>query len=77
MSDTVYLLTSFVGVMIIGILAHMLGRTLRIPGIVFLLAAGIILGPEVTGLVEPEKFGNGIELIVGLSVAIIVFEGGL
>ena len=77
MSDNVYLLTSFVGVMIIGILAHMLGRALRIPGIVFLLAAGIILGPEVTGLVEPERFGNGIELIVGLSVAIIVFEGGL
>jgi NhaP-type Na+/H+ or K+/H+ antiporter len=77
MSDTVYLLTSFVGVMIIGILAHMLGSTLRIPAIVFLLAAGIILGPEITGLVEPERFGNGIELIVGLSVAIIVFEGGL
>ena len=77
MSESVYLLTAFVGVMIIGILAHMLGRTLRIPGIVFLLAAGIILGPEVTGLVDPEKFGNGIELIVGLSVAIIVFEGGL
>ena len=77
MSDTVYLLTSFVGVMIIGILAHMLGRAIRIPGIVFLLAAGIILGPEVTGLVDPERFGNGMELIVGLSVAIIVFEGGL
>lgn len=77
MSDNVYLLTSFVAVMIIGILAHMLGQALRIPVIIFLLSAGIILGPEVTGLVDPVRFGTGIELIVGLSVAIIVFEGGL
>ncbi|MDI6884783.1 MAG: cation:proton antiporter [archaeon] len=75
--STIYLLTSLVGVMIIGILAHMLGRILKIPSIVFLLAAGIILGPEVTGLIEPSRFGSGLELLVGFAVAIIVFDGGL
>jgi NhaP-type Na+/H+ or K+/H+ antiporter len=75
--STTYLLTSLVAVMIIGILAHMLGRILKIPSIVFLLAAGIILGPEVTGLIEPSRFGSGIELLVGFAVAIIVFDGGL
>ncbi len=42
-----------------------------------LLSAGIILGSEVTGIILPERFGSGIELLVGFSVAIIVFDGGL
>lgn len=71
------LLTSLAVVTFIGILAHMLGKILKIPSIVFLLSAGVILGPEVTGIIEPERFGSGIELLVGLSVAIIVFDGGL
>jgi NhaP-type Na+/H+ or K+/H+ antiporter len=75
--STTYVLTSLVGVMIIGIFAHMLGRVIKIPSIVFLLLAGIILGPEVTGLIEPHRFGSGIDLLVGFAVAIIVFEGGL
>jgi len=76
MSST-YLLTSLAGVIIIGIFANILGKILKIPSIVFLLFAGIILGPEITGLLDPGEFGNGIELMVGLSVAIIVFDGGL
>jgi NhaP-type Na+/H+ or K+/H+ antiporter len=75
--STTYVLTSLVGVMIIGIFAHMLGRVIKIPSIVFLLLAGIVLGPEVTGLIEPGRFGSGIELLVGFAVAIIVFDGGL
>ncbi|MBN1762792.1 MAG: cation:proton antiporter [Methanomicrobia archaeon] len=75
--STTYVLTSLVGVMIIGIFAHMLGRVIKIPSIVFLLLAGIVLGPEVTGLIEPGRFGSGIDLLVGFAVAIIVFDGGL
>lgn len=75
--STTYILTALVAVMIIGIFAHMLGRVVKIPSIVFLLAAGIILGPEVTGFIEPGRFGSGIELLVGFTVAIIVFDGGL
>lgn len=75
--STTYLLTSLVAVMIVGILAHLLGRTLKIPSIVFLLLAGIVLGPEVAGIIQPGRFGSGIELLVGFSVAIIVFDGGL
>ncbi|HLB71562.1 MAG TPA: cation:proton antiporter, partial [Candidatus Methanoperedens sp.] len=75
--STTYLLTSLVGVIIVGILANMLGRVLKIPSIVFLLSAGIILGPEVAGIIDPGRFGSGIELLVSFSVAIIVFDGGL
>ncbi|MCZ7361974.1 MAG: cation:proton antiporter [Candidatus Methanoperedens sp.] len=75
--STTYLLTAFVVVMIIGIFSHMLGKILKVPSIVFLLIAGIILGPEVTGIINADSFGNGIELFVAFSVAIIVFDGGL
>lgn len=75
--STTYLLTSLVAVMIIGIFSHMLARMMKIPSIVFLLLAGIILGPEIAGIILPERFGGGFELLVGLSVAIIVFDGGL
>jgi NhaP-type Na+/H+ or K+/H+ antiporter len=63
--------------MIIGILSHMLGSRLKIPSIVFLLFAGILLGPEAIGFIQPDRFGSGIEILVGFSVAIIVFDGGL
>jgi len=63
--------------MIIGIFSHILGRMLKVPSIVFLLFAGVILGPEVTGIIQASSFGDGIELLVSFSVAIIVFDGGL
>jgi NhaP-type Na+/H+ or K+/H+ antiporter len=75
--STTYLLTAFVVVMIIGIFSHMLGKMLKVPSIVFLLFAGVILGPEVTGIIQADSFGSGIELLVEFSVAIIVFDGGL
>ncbi len=75
--STTYLLTVLVVVMIIGIFSHMLGKILKVPSIVFLLIAGVVLGPEVTGIIQAGSFGDGIELLVGISVAIIVFDGSL
>ena len=50
---------------------------LRIPAIALLLVAGLLLGP-VTGYINPqESFGNLYKPIVALSVAVILFEGGL
>ncbi len=77
MVNSTNLLTTFVIILIIGLFSHMLGKTLKIPSIVFLLFAGIILGPEVTGFIHIDSFGNSIELLVSFSVAIIVFDGGL
>ena len=69
------LVTLVAGIIGIGVLAQVLADRLRVPSIVFLLAAGVVLGPEVTGLLSPDVFGDGLSAIVGLSVAIIVFEG--
>ncbi|MFB6090945.1 MAG: cation:proton antiporter [Halobellus sp.] len=59
----------------IGVISQILSDRYRVPSVVFLIAAGILLGPEVLGVVGPQSFGNALSAIVGLSVAIIVFEG--
>ncbi|WP_256288722.1 cation:proton antiporter domain-containing protein [Halobellus inordinatus] len=59
----------------IGVISQILSDRFRIPSVVFLIASGILLGPEVLGVVGPDSFGNALSAIVGLSVAIIVFEG--
>ena len=62
---------------IAGISAQVLGKYLKIPSIVFLLLFGILLGGDGLGSIEPELLGYGLEVIVSLSVALILFEGGL
>ncbi|MGK7900646.1 MAG: cation:proton antiporter [Hormoscilla sp.] len=60
-----------------GIGAQVLGKYLKVPGIVFLLLFGVLLGPDGLSLVHPQLLGDGLEVIVSLSAALILFEGGL
>ncbi len=60
-----------------GITAQIIAAYLKVPSIVFLLVLGIALGPSVFGVLNPNLLGQGLEVIVSLSVAIILFEGGL
>ncbi len=60
-----------------GILAQVLARHLRIPGIVLLLAAGVLLGPDVLGIIRPAALGHALHTLVGFAVAVILFEGGM
>ena len=62
-------------ILVAGIGVQLLARRLQIPSVVFYLALGLVLGPEGIGLVTIETFGDGLETVVGLSVAIIVFDG--
>jgi NhaP-type Na+/H+ or K+/H+ antiporter len=59
----------------IGVIAQVLADRFRVPSVVFLIGAGIVLGPEVTNLLDPQEFLGPLASIVGLSVGIIVFEG--
>ncbi len=63
----------------VGMLSQILARHLRVPGIVILLAAGVLLGPDVSNIVRPESaLGKTVlQTLVGYAVAIILFEGGL
>src|SRR5690606_21293810 len=68
---------TFAIALVAGVIVQSLAQHLRIPGIVLLLLTGAALGPEALGLVHPDALGDGLELLVGFSVAVILFEGGL
>ncbi|HXV75781.1 MAG TPA: cation:proton antiporter [Candidatus Polarisedimenticolaceae bacterium] len=60
-----------------GMVAQSLARHLRIPGIVLLLAAGVLLGPDALDMIDPKSLGSALQVLVGFAVAVILFEGGL
>ncbi|MBW4424684.1 MAG: cation:proton antiporter [Nostoc desertorum CM1-VF14] len=60
-----------------GISAQVLAAYFRIPSIVLLLLLGILFGSDGIGLLHPHVLGTGLEVIVALATAIILFEGGL
>lgn len=60
-----------------GMIAQSVARHVRLPGIVLLLAAGVLLGPDVLDVVRPQTLGSGLHLLVGFAVAVILFEGGM
>jgi NhaP-type Na+/H+ or K+/H+ antiporter len=63
--------------LVAGIVAQTLAHHLRLPGIVLLLAAGVLLGPDGAGLVAPRSLGPALHTVVNFAVAVILFEGGL
>ncbi|MCA9563851.1 MAG: cation:proton antiporter, partial [Myxococcales bacterium] len=50
---------------------------LKVPAIVGLLIGGVILGPEVFGIIRPADLGEGLTTLISMAVGIILFEGGL
>lgn len=78
MPETSTLLVQDMAIVIaVGILAQTIAERARLPAIVFLLMFGVLIGPDVLGWVEPDAMGFGLEAIVSLAVALILFEGGL
>jgi NhaP-type Na+/H+ or K+/H+ antiporter len=64
-------------IVILGISAQWLAWRFKLPAILLLLVFGFVAGP-VTGLIHPDElFGELLFPFVSLSVAIILFEGGL
>ncbi|MDX2231804.1 MAG: cation:proton antiporter [Leptolyngbyaceae cyanobacterium bins.349] len=59
-----------------GIGAQVLAEFLKAPGIFFLLLFGVLLGPSALGLLYPDRLGVGLDVLVSLLVAVILFEGG-
>ncbi|MBD2090912.1 cation:proton antiporter [Microcoleus sp. FACHB-1515] len=77
MDATLELTLQIVFTVLVGIAAQVVGDFLKIPSIVFLLLFGILLGSDGLNLLHPQMLGDGLEVIVGLAVALILFEGGL
>ena len=75
MDNRVLLLVA--GVAVAGVVAQWIGWRFRVPSILALLVFGFVLGPA-TGWVKPSAvLGAVMAPAIGMTVAIIVFEGGL
>lgn len=62
-------------ILVLGVAAQWVGWRVQVPSIVFLLAAGLVVGP-LTGLIDPDDlFGDLLFPFVSLAVAVILFEG--
>jgi NhaP-type Na+/H+ or K+/H+ antiporter len=61
----------------VGMAAQSLAFHLRLPGIVILLLAGVALGPDGLGVIQPSVLGDGLYVIIGFAIAVILFEGGM
>jgi len=79
------ILTTVVAAVVLGIAAQMVAERLKLPAILPLLLFGILAGPELwplvglhtTGLIAPHALGEGLEVLIHLGIALILFEGGL
>ncbi len=61
----------------LGILSQLIAWKIRFPVIILLLACGILAGP-VFGILHPQQvFGDLLSPLIEVSVAIILFEGGM
>ncbi|MEZ4598871.1 MAG: sodium:proton antiporter [Syntrophotaleaceae bacterium] len=65
------------GIFVLCSLCQWLAWRSRLPAIIFLLTAGILLGPVFRLLNPDQLLGNLLFPFVSLSVAVILFEGGL
>jgi NhaP-type Na+/H+ or K+/H+ antiporter len=72
-----YIVLGLASILAAGIAAQWLSWKLGLPSILLLLLFGFVLGP-ITGVLNPDDFfGELLFPFVSLSVAIILFEGGL
>ena len=63
--------------MALGMMSQVIARKFYLPGIVVLLAAGVIFGPDGLSWIQPSSLGPALQIIVGFAVAVILFEGGM
>ncbi|MFS8859503.1 cation:proton antiporter [Synechococcus sp. B60.2] len=77
MENSFELTILFTLALVAGIAAQVLANFVKVPSIVFLLLFGVLLGPDGLSWVHPQVMGSGLEALVSLAVALILFEGGL
>ncbi len=67
-------------VVVAGLVAQWVAWRIRIPAIIVLIAVGLLLGPVAElwgGILEIDSEMPGFQSLVGLGVALVLFEGGL
>ena len=63
-------------ILVLGVTEQVLADRFQVPSVLFLIVAGVAVGPKGLSIFTIDTFGlSGLSTIVGVSVAIIVFEG--
>ena len=60
-----------------GLCSELVAGLFRVPRMVVLLAAGVVLGPDVAGLIELPLDELAVQILLTLGVSMILFHGGL
>jgi NhaP-type Na+/H+ or K+/H+ antiporter len=60
-----------------GATAQLLARLTRLPGVVLLLASGLVVGRAGFHWIDPLDLGAGLGTVVSLLVSLVLFDGGL
>jgi cell volume regulation protein A len=61
----------------VGLVARVLADLLRLPPMLVLIAAGAILGPHATDVIDVPLRSDGVQILLTLGIAFILFYGGL
>lgn len=64
-------------VLVLGVAAQWLAWRSKLPAIILLSAVGLVAGPVLHVLRPSVQFGHALETIISLSVAVVLFDGGL
>ena len=64
-------------VLAVGLIAVPVASLLRLPSMVVLVAAGVLAGPQLLGVVEVPIDAPGPSLLFSIGVALILFHGGM
>jgi NhaP-type Na+/H+ or K+/H+ antiporter len=72
-----YIALTLAGIGVLGLVCQWLAWKLKLPAILFLLIAGLVVGPF-SGVLNPQLLmGELLFPLIGLAVAVILFEGSL
>lgn len=65
------------GILVVGFFCQWIAWRIKLPSILFLLFAGIMLGPTLGWLNPDAVFGELLEVFISLAVAVILYEGSM
>ncbi|MDX8390711.1 MAG: cation:proton antiporter [Mariprofundaceae bacterium] len=68
---------AFATAIFIAVVAQLIATRFNIPSILLWLLAGMALGPFGLHVIHPEAIGYGLQTLIELGLAVIMFEGGL
>ena len=67
----------FAAILGLGIAIQWIASRLQVPALILLLGCGLLLGPGLGVLNPDELFGDLLQPMISLAVALVLFEGGL